>query len=379
MGRLSAVMVAIAAAALVVSSGAVAANAQVDPSAPAWSVSDVTVIEGDSGETEAAFTLSLSHAAESTVRVRLGTVDGTAAHSDDYVPLSWDWAFPPGVTSQQMSVAPALVLGDTIDEPDETFTIKVSNPTGGTTIAPDGDGVVTIVDDDEPPAVSVGDVSVVEGDAGETEASVAVSLDHAATSPVSLEFTTADGTAAGSDDYVPVSGLVNFAPGETSQQIPVPVIGDIIDEPDETFTLELSNPTGATIADGQGVATILDDDELVPTSTEVTGAPNPSKVGKAVAITATVSGNDGVEPAGTVTFYDGPVSPANALGTVVLDASGIATLSTDDLAVGSHTINAVYNPDAMHSGSSASYTQTVRPNLLCVSVTVLGLPIRICL
>ena len=87
-----------------------------------------------------------------------------------------------------------------------------------------------------------------------------MSLDRASTQQVTVGWSTEPGTAD-EYDFVAGSGTVTFAPGETSQQVTAGVVGDQIDEQDETFTVRLSNAAGATIADDDGVVTIRDDDE----------------------------------------------------------------------------------------------------------------------
>jgi hypothetical protein len=109
------------------------------------------------------------------------------------------------------------------------------------------------------PALSINDVSVTEGQSGSANATFTVSRTSSnLTSTVS--FGTANGTAVSGSDYTAVSGTVTFPPGSTTQPVSVPVIGDLLDEPDETFFVNLTSPTNATIADGQGVGTILDND-----------------------------------------------------------------------------------------------------------------------
>jgi subtilisin-like proprotein convertase family protein len=129
-----------------------------------------------------------------------------------------------------------------------------------------------------PGEVSVGDVTVVEGDSGTTNALFPVTLTAAVGTPVSVDFTTVDGTATTADnDYAPLAGTIVFNPGETQHFVTISVIGDINFEPDESFFVTLSNPVNATILDGLGVGTILNDDkplaadtrdELVPDSRE---------------------------------------------------------------------------------------------------------------
>ena len=93
-----------------------------------------------------------------------------------------------------------------------------------------------------------------------SQAVFTVRLDSPSAFPVTVDFTTANGTALAGSDYTAASGTLTFAPGETTRTILVQTLDDAAGEPTETFTVNLSNPVGATIADGQGVGTILDND-----------------------------------------------------------------------------------------------------------------------
>jgi hypothetical protein len=115
------------------------------------------------------------------------------------------------------------------------------------------------------PTLSLGDVSVAEGNSGTTNAVFPVTLSAASTSPVTVAFTTANGTAQAGSDYQTVTGTLTFAPGETAKTIAVPVLGDTLVEPDETFTVALTNPSAATLARGQATGTIRNDDVPPPT------------------------------------------------------------------------------------------------------------------
>ncbi len=112
----------------------------------------------------------------------------------------------------------------------------------------------------DPPALSVNDVTLVEGNTGTTEAWFMVTLSQPAASPVTVQYATADGTARAGADYTELHGAVTFSPGTVKQRIGTTVNGDTWVEGNETFVLNLSNPNGATLGDAQGVATILDDE-----------------------------------------------------------------------------------------------------------------------
>src|SRR5207248_1017355 len=134
------------------------------------------------------------------------------------------------------------VIGDTIIELDETFSVTLSNPGGGAVIGRQT-GTATIRNDDAN-KLSVSNASVIEGDAGTSALVFTVSLAEPANQPVTVVVNTADGTATAADhDYAPIRGLVlTFLPGDPlSQTVTVAVNGDTTIEADETLTLTLSD------------------------------------------------------------------------------------------------------------------------------------------
>ncbi len=227
------------------------------------SIGDFTVTEGNTGTVDAVFAVTLSGPSAQPVFVAFNTANNTATAGSDYNPTMGGFSFEPGQTSRTITVQ---VLGDTLDEVDETFFVNLVDPINAT-IA-DGQGVGTIVDDDQPtPTLTINDFTVTEGNAGTVDAVFIITLSAPSSQSVTVAFATANGTAD-TTDYQPTMGTFTFtpgtftvAPGETRKSLTVRIIGDTLDEPDETFFVNLSAPTNATIADGQGVGTILDDDE----------------------------------------------------------------------------------------------------------------------
>ena len=110
------------------------------------------------------------------------------------------------------------------------------------------------------PSLSIGDVSVNEGQSGSTNATFTVALSAASSQTVTVNYATANGTATAGSDYTAASGTLTFTAGQTSKTVTVPVAGDTAIESNETFTVNLTGPTNATLADGQAVGTILNDD-----------------------------------------------------------------------------------------------------------------------
>jgi hypothetical protein len=112
------------------------------------------------------------------------------------------------------------------------------------------------------PSISIGDVSVSEGNSGTTSAAFTVTLSGPSLDTVTVNYATADGTATTADnDYRATTGTLTFSPGQTSKTITVAVKGDKVKEPDETFFVNLSGATNATISKAQGIGTILNDDK----------------------------------------------------------------------------------------------------------------------
>jgi hypothetical protein len=147
------------------------------------------------------------------------------------------------------------------------------------------------------PSVSIGDVTVTEGDGGTVTASFPVTLDRASAQTVSASFATANGTATSPADYQAGSGTVTFVPGDTAETVSVAVNGDLLDEDDETFTVSITAPMGATLADGQATGTIADNDPLpalsISDATVVEGDPSPFPNLAAFLVTlSAVSGRD---------------------------------------------------------------------------------------
>ena len=224
---------------------------------PGASIGDVVSAEGHSGTAAFVFPVSLSAGYPLEVSISYQTVNGTATAPDDYVSASGSVVFAPDDTDETVTVN---VVGDFDTEPDETFEVRLSSPVNATLADDTGQG--TIVNDDIPAGVSVGDRIDWEGDSGTTEYIFDVTLGESSPATVQADWNTADGTALAGEDYVATGGTVIFGPGETEQTVSVSVLGDGLDECTESFFVELSNPVNGEIGDGQGQGTIQTDDLL---------------------------------------------------------------------------------------------------------------------
>jgi hypothetical protein len=223
---------------------------------PSVSIGNASVVEGNVGTASMLFTVTLSAPSPDVVSVDYATADGTATAGSDYAAAAGTLTFLPGETSKTIAVT---VLSDRIAEPNETLTANLSNPQMATVAG--GAGVGTILDDE--PRISIGDVSKPEGRTGsKTQFVFTVTLSAAYDQPVTVSFTTTDGTAAAADrDYVASTGTLTFNPGETTKTITIVVNGDGKREANETFFVDLfGNSTNSLFTRNRGIGTILNDD-----------------------------------------------------------------------------------------------------------------------
>ncbi|MFL6246173.1 MAG: Calx-beta domain-containing protein [Thermoanaerobaculia bacterium] len=202
------------------------------------------------------FQFHLSQSAQQEVRIRARTIGGSAAAGTDYVAKDEIVVIPAnGPTQVNLFVS---TINDEQSEEPETFTLVLSDPVGATLITPSA--VATIFDDDRsfPNAVRMfmNGAQVIEGNAARFE----VTLEHASTSTVTVDYATADQSAVAPGDYAAATGTLTFAPGETVKFMEIATANDSEYESDESFTLVLGNATNAFIATDSATARVLNDD-----------------------------------------------------------------------------------------------------------------------
>jgi hypothetical protein len=219
------------------------------------SIADVSATEGDAGSSSALLTVSLSSPATQPVTVQFATANGTATAGADYTATSGTLTFAPSTTTASVTVS---VIGDVLDEDDETFFVNLTNAVNAT--IGDGQGLGTIVDDDPLPVLSVAGCSVTEGNTGTAPCAFDVTLAPVSGRDVTVSFATADGSATAGSDYTAAAGIVTLPPGTTSRTVSVAVLGDLLAEGTESFTLALSSLVNAT-GGGAATGTITDDDQ----------------------------------------------------------------------------------------------------------------------
>ena len=315
-------------------SGAVSTPAQatitVNPVVdPVISINDVTVNEAAGTMT---FTVSLDQSTTATVNVNFATTPGSAVSPADFTASSGTLTFAPGVTTQTVTIN---IANDNLYEISETLNVVLSTPVNAT--IGDGLGIGTIKDDgtggggsdDDRPTLSVSNVTVNEGDG---HAQFVVTLSNPSTLATTVSLALNNGTATLGSDYtnaleVSTDGgttwnpatSVTFAPNATSVLVRTPLVEDLANEPNETFTLTATTTAGATAnPNATGTATILDND----------GPPQ-------------ISINDMTvnEGAGTITFTVSLTNPTASTVTVNYATAAGTAGTPGDYAAGTSALN----------------------------------------
>jgi hypothetical protein len=237
---------------------------------PTVSINDVTVNENAG---TASLQICASATSTSPITVQYTTSNGTATAGSDYNTTSATATIPAGQTCVTVTFP---IVDNTTSEPTELFNVTLSNPSGAT-IA-DGAGTVTILDNDSAPAptVSINDVTVNEN-AG--TASLQICASGTSASPITVQYTTSNGTATAGSDYNTTSATATIPAGQTCVTVTFPIVDDATNEPTEAFNVTLSNPSGATINDGAGTVTILDNDAVAgPNCDNITFTPGSGNI-----------------------------------------------------------------------------------------------------
>ena len=179
---------------------------------------------------------------------------GSATVTSDYTTKTGTLTIPAGQTKGTINV---VTTGDTLDELDETFFVNLSAPTGA--VISDTQGRCVIIDNDAPPSVSINDVTITEGNA-DKNATFTITLSAPSGQTISINAIPFNGSARSPFDYVSGGIRLIFAEGETVKTFSVPVKGDLLDEPDETFFVILSSAVNCSVGRARATGTIVDND-----------------------------------------------------------------------------------------------------------------------
>lgn len=232
-----------------------------DDGAPAVTVGDVIIREGDSGTKILSFPVSLSVASTDTVSIDYVTASGTALKNIDFVDTMGTFTFMPGQTTGQIDIT--IISDQTIEKGNEKFTLLLSNAKNASIARPVVTG--TIADDDEL-ALTIGDVFVQEGKDGQPNpppvfANVTVYLNAVTSRDVTFTYQTSNLSATAGLDYTTTSGSGTIFAGQTSFIIPVPILYDTDAESLETFQIQLTSSTNAARLKDTAIVSVADNDQ----------------------------------------------------------------------------------------------------------------------
>lgn len=333
-------------------------------------INDVSLVEGNGGSNSLVFTVSWTGSKGGAApSASYATANVTATAGSDYTSKTGTVNLTNG--GCRCGTISISVSGDNIYEGTETFVVNLSNASNATLGDPQGVG--TIYDNEGPPALIVTDASAAEG--GGTMG-FSVLLTSGSGSAVTVDYATTSGSALGSDDYTATSGSLTFTSGQTSKSVSVPIVQDALSEDTETFTVDLSNASGAPVTAPQGVGSISDDDPDPSVSVDevslVEGAAGTASATFTVSLSAAAgretavdvatsdatatAGSDYTSTSSTLTFAAGETSKSFAVpvaGDLVFegdetfavalsspvnadlgDAAGLGTITDDDLTPG---------------------------------------------
>jgi uncharacterized delta-60 repeat protein len=204
------------------------------------------------GESDGTVTLTVvrRRSTNGTATVNYATGNGSAVAGEDYLATSGTLTFAPGVTTQNFKVT---ILNDSLVENSEGFSVMLSSPGGGARLGIQDSINVAITDDDTTVAFSAPVYTVSEN---QTNAVITVERQGIFLGAMTVAYATSNGTAIAGSDYTAVSGTLAFAAGEQSKTFGVPILPDLVDEPNEALQLSLSNPS-APVTLGSNATAVL--------------------------------------------------------------------------------------------------------------------------
>jgi hypothetical protein len=322
---------------------------------PSIAINDVTVNEADGN---AVFTVTQSATSGTDTTFLYSTADGSAVAPGDYTAATAQMGTI--TAGNQTTTITIPIVDDNVYEHSETFTVTLGSPTNAT--ISDDTGTGTITDNDPQPTFSIDSVSHNEGNSGQTAYVFTVTKNGMSGQGSSVQFTTADGTATTANgDYVANSGTLTFTAAETSKQITVQVAGDKTVEPNETFTVQLTNIMNdrgehieGTLPAGTG--TIVNDDNA-PVTDPVSDTTNQNTT-KTVTLSATDLDGDALSFSIVATPLHGTLGSISS----PICASGSCTATVD------YTPNPTYSGpdnftyqtnDGTNDGNTATVSMTV--------------------
>lgn len=292
---------------------------------PTLAVADQTVAENAGTQT---VNVTLTGYSQDNVSVNYSTTDLTASSGSHYTSASGTLTWSSGETGNKTISIP--ITDDLIDNTNRTFRVDLASASSAS--ISDANGTITITDNEATSAISLNDPNSNEGN----NVTFIVSMTPASANTVTVDYTTANGTATAGSDYTARSGSLTFNPGETSKTVAVNTTNDSTAEGSETILLNLSNVSNGTLADSQGEGTINDNDAPSIAISDITAAEGDGTVTVVVALTGisdsdttvdyatagstATSGTDFTATSGTLTWTAGQTGNKSFTVTIAEDS-----------------------------------------------------------
>jgi len=260
---------------------------------------------------------------EGIVTVNYAASDGTAKAGTDYTTTTGSLTFATGVTTQTFTVP---VMSDGVFQPtNKVFNLTLSNPTGGAFLGFQNTATVTIVETDQPGSLAFATATFTASQNG-GPLTVTVTRANGSSGPVGITYATSNGTAVAGTDYTATTGSLSFAAGETSKTFTVPILNSGVFQPNVTFNISLTAPTGGATLGSPNTAVVTITTTNIPGALQWSSATY--SVGEnAGTVTLTVSRTSGIDGTIAVTY-------ATSNGTAVAGTDYTATSGTLTLGPG---------------------------------------------
>ncbi len=273
------------------------------------------------------------------VNVSYATANGTATAGSDYTARSGTLAWADGDTANKTLTV--TILNDAAYEAGEMFTVTLSSPSGATLGTP-ATTTVTITNDDPLPTVQFGSATYSMAENGGT-VTITAKRTGGSAGAVSVNYATANGTATAGSDYSATSGTLAWPDGDTADKtFTVPILSDAVSEANESFTVTLSSPSGATLGTPATTTVTITNEVLLPTIQFGAATYSVAENGGTATITAKRTGGS----AGAVSVNYATAAGSATAGSDYVVKSGTLNWSSGDVASKTFTVTIMDNSNS---------------------------------
>ncbi|MDX2213899.1 MAG: Calx-beta domain-containing protein [Oculatellaceae cyanobacterium bins.114] len=282
--------------------------------------SSATYSVNENGTPVSTVTVTRTGGSSGAVSATVTPTNGTATAGSDFTSTPIVVNFAEGQTSQTVTIP---ITNDTDVEGNETVNMTLSNPTGGATLGTQTTATLTIVDNDftpNPGTLAFSNATYSANENGTPITTVTVTRTGGNSGAVSATVTPTNGTATAGSDFTSTPIVINFADGQTTQTVTIPLVNDTDVEGNETVNLTLSNPTGGATLGTQTTATLTIVDNDTPPATTRIEAESLTRTGSyRVEASSIASGGNLISFVGGATGETGTASRALSLASGTYD------------------------------------------------------------